>query len=84
LLAGDAVGYVHQLKAKGYFTADEATYAKGVVLLRNEFLARLRGEAPAPKVDIEWAALQALVPTLQFSVDELKDSDFEEAVEAVS
>jgi len=83
LLAGDAAGYVHALKAAGYFTADEVTYARGVVSLRNEFLTRLRSEAP-PKVDLEWEAIKALVPTLQFSVEELKDGDFEETVEAVA
>lgn len=50
LLKGDAVGYVHALKAKGYFTADEATYARGVVSLQREFLGKLAGQVPAPSL----------------------------------
>lgn len=84
LLAGDAVGYVHQLKARGYFTADEAVYAKGVVSLQREFLARLRSEPPTPTVDLEWMRLLHLVPSLQFSVEDLLGTpagcDFPEAI----
>lgn len=43
LLAGDALGYVHELKLAKYFTADEATYAKGVVSLQKEFIVKLSG-----------------------------------------
>lgn len=49
LLKGDAVGYVHALKARGYFTADEATYTKGVVSLQREFIAKLEAR-PAPEM----------------------------------
>jgi hypothetical protein len=81
LLAGDAVGYVHCLKAKGYFTADEAVYCKGVASLQREYLARLRSEAPPERVDIDWIALRDLVPSLQFSADQLRtDNDFEERI----
>ncbi len=84
LLVGDAAGYVHELKAHGYFTADEAVYAKGVISLQREFLARLRSEAPPPAIDLEWLRLQQLVPQLQFSVHDLLDTpagrDFAEAV----
>ena len=38
LLDGDATGYVHELKKAGYFTADEATYLRGVDRLYREFL----------------------------------------------
>jgi hypothetical protein len=79
LLAGDAVGYVHQLKARGYFTADEAPYAKGVVSLQREFAARLRQEAPAVS-DIEWSRLLHIVPTLQFDLAHMVDNEFVEAV----
>lgn len=48
LLAGDAAGYVHALKLKGYFTADEEPYRNGVVSLQKEFLAKLRG-LPEPE-----------------------------------
>lgn len=51
LLAGDAQGYVHALKVAGYFTADEATYAKGVLSLQREFIARIEAR-PAPELPI--------------------------------
>jgi hypothetical protein len=54
LLTGDPHAYVHQLKLKGYFTADEAEYGRGVTGLHTEFLARLENrpapEMPAPDV----------------------------------
>jgi hypothetical protein len=84
LIAGDAVGYVHALKLSHYFTADEAPYARGVVALQREFLARLRAEAPPPAVDLEWHRLQELVPHLQFDLGELIETpignDFAEKV----
>lgn len=55
LLEGDAAGYVHALKMKGYFTADEATYARGVSSLQREFIAKLEalpiGEVDVPEHD---------------------------------
>jgi hypothetical protein len=52
LLAGDADGYVHELKRKGYFTADEGEYRKGVVSLQREFIGKLGAmkvvETPVP------------------------------------
>jgi hypothetical protein len=50
LLDGDAPGYVRALKLKGYFTADEATYLRGVESLFREFSAKLeaRKTDPAP------------------------------------
>ncbi|HTJ17859.1 MAG TPA: hypothetical protein VL494_13860 [Steroidobacteraceae bacterium] len=50
LLAGDAAGYVHALKLAGYFTADEATYARTVVSLHKEFLGKLAGQNPGELV----------------------------------
>ncbi len=41
LLAGDPAGYVHALKMKGYFTADEATYRRGVERIFAEYLSGL-------------------------------------------
>lgn len=76
LLAGDAQGYVHQLKAKGYFTADEAVYAKGVCSLQREYLARLRSEEPPPASDLEWLRLLHEVPRLQYSVSELLETSY--------
>lgn len=84
LLRGDAAAYVHALKLQGYFTADESVYAKGVISLQREMLARIRAEAPPPAVDLEWARLKILVPQLQFDASELLETttgnDFAEAV----
>jgi hypothetical protein len=49
LLTGNPTAYVHALKLAGYFTADEAEYAKGVVGLFTEFVARLSSR-PAPSM----------------------------------
>ena len=76
LLAGDAQGYVHQLKAKGYFTADESTYAKGVCSLQREYLARLNSEEPPPQADLEWLRLLHAVPLLQYDVSELLETSY--------
>lgn len=51
LLAGDAVAYVHELKAAKYFTADEATYARTTLSLQREFIAKLQGR-PAPIIPV--------------------------------
>jgi hypothetical protein len=51
LLAGDAVAYVHALKVAGYFTADEATYARTTLSLQREFIAKLKGR-PAPIIPV--------------------------------
>jgi hypothetical protein len=84
LLDGDPVGYVHTLKMAGYFTADEATYARGVCSLHREMLARLRSEEPPKDVDLEWAKLVETVPQLQFDLTDLVDTsigaDFPEAI----
>jgi len=78
LLAGDALGYVHALKVAGYFTADEALYARGVVSLHKEMLARIRSEAPPAKVDLEWERLLRAVPGMQFDLLDMADNDFVE------
>jgi len=38
-LTGDATGYVHELRRRGYFTADETRYRLGVVSLVNTYKA---------------------------------------------
>lgn len=58
LLAGDAAGYVHQLKLKGYFTAAEGPYAAGVISLQKEFLGRLSGHSSEDAV-VDWDAVHA-------------------------
>ncbi len=66
LLAGDAVSYVHELKVAGYFTADEATYARTTLALQREFIAKLEArpapETPLPPVEEvrEWLSPQVL------------------------
>lgn len=50
LLAGDAAGYVHALRAAGYFTAPEDVYARTVVALHKEFLGKLGGQNPGEQV----------------------------------
>jgi hypothetical protein len=84
LLLGDAVAYVHSLKAHGYFTADEGAYRRGVVSIRDEYLARIRNEAPPVAVDLGWEALKLSVPGLQFDLADLIDTplgaDFAEVV----
>lgn len=52
LLQGDARGYVHALKTAGYFTAPEEDYAKGVLSLQKEFIAKLERSAPPPEVPV--------------------------------
>jgi hypothetical protein len=74
LLAGDALGYVHALKLAGYFTADEATYAKSVVSMQREFLGKLAGQAPdthEPE-DHEWEAIRASIQG--HSLERIQDS----------
>lgn len=63
LLDGDALGYVHALKVAGYFTADEASYAKGVVSLQKEFIGKLSGLNPEPfdPPDHDWAEIRARI-----------------------
>lgn len=51
LLTGNPIAYVHALKLKGYFTADETSYARGVAGLHAEFVARIAGR-PAPEMDV--------------------------------
>jgi hypothetical protein len=64
LLKGDAVGYVRAIKAKGYFTADEAKYRAGVVSMQREFIGKLSGLSldPALTDDDMCAALACVAP----------------------
>lgn len=54
LLAGDAVAYVAELRAKGYFTASLEDYTKGVVSLQKQFVTKLErleaNDTPLPTV----------------------------------
>ncbi len=51
LLTGNPLAYVHELKKKGYFTADETVYGKAVASIHAEFVARLAGR-PAPVMGV--------------------------------
>lgn len=72
LLAGDPVGFVHELKIASYFTADETAYRNTVVKLHAEFLGKLRGlqveEVHRP--DLEWEVLRATVIGNRFGEDQ--------------
>jgi len=72
LLEGDAVGYVRALKAKGYFTADEATYARAVLSLQKEFIARLNAR-PAPEMPVmEPEEVHSLIARQPFNIAEVQ------------
>jgi hypothetical protein len=59
LLAGDAAGYVHNLKLKGYFTAVEAPYLAGVASMQREFEARLSNAPTVIAAVVDWDAIHA-------------------------
>jgi len=77
LLEGDPVGYVHALKLKGYFTADETKYRTAVVSLHNEMLGRLDGIPVAePAIDWPFAQIMADVHRVQFDDLDLDGDGF--------
>lgn len=83
MLEGDATRWVHALKQLGYFTADEATYARGVVSLKNEMLAKLHGiVVPETKIEpvvfdeaTSWFAYQMAVDSLDRILREDRDDN---------
>lgn len=48
ILVGDAAGFVHELEAARYFTADEGLYLAGVQSLYKELLARVKASPDVP------------------------------------
>lgn len=46
--AGNVAGMVHEMKLKGYFTADEGQYLAGVASICREFQGKLAGQHPDP------------------------------------
>jgi flagellum-specific peptidoglycan hydrolase FlgJ len=46
--AGDTADFAHRLKARGYFTADEAQYAAGLRARYQQMAAAVPESAPAP------------------------------------
>jgi len=71
LLAGNATAYVHELRARGYFTANESQYLAGVASLQREFLAKLRGDpsAHSPMPEHNARAWDALTIRLRDDLD---------------
>lgn len=57
-LNGDAAAFVHGLKLRGYFTADEAPYLKAVQGMYGEFLAH--AQVPDPE-SLDFDALRSVV-----------------------
>lgn len=47
MCAGNAVGMCHEMKLRGYYTADEGQYTAGVVSIQKEFVGKLAGQRPA-------------------------------------
>ena len=63
LVHGDAPGMVHEMKARGYMTADEQPYARPVISLQREFLGKLKGlpVEPFEPTDDEFERLMATI-----------------------
>jgi hypothetical protein len=73
-MAGDPAGFVHELKRKGYFTADEGPYVKAVSSMFREFLPFVEGlsdaaELSAEPVPAELDELEQLRLTLPAQLD---------------
>jgi len=69
LLTGNATAWVHALKMAGYFTADEATYAKGVVSLQKEFLSKINKMPVTESLSVAdcHGICQTIVPQFQLA-----------------
>jgi hypothetical protein len=73
VLAGDVPGYCHKLRTMGYYTADEAEYAKAV----NSIFATYSKNIP----EIVWSAgpfYENLAPLTEFAATTLRSADDEE------
>lgn len=82
LLEGDAEGYVRALHRKGYFTADPDVYARGVVSLQREFVARL-SDRPAtvePQPDAE--TIRSMLASQEWNLREVRALATEAAVDS--
>ncbi len=78
LQIGEPIAFVRALKAGGYFTADEAPYARAVASLHREFLAKLEGKNPTEtRLDEpEWQGSRALaMAALARAADVALDAD---------
>ncbi len=66
-LNGDSTGFVHGLKQRGYFTADEAPYRAAVQRLCTEFFDYMSkglldpDDATITPTTVDWATLRALI-----------------------
>lgn len=73
LLEGDPDGYVRALHAKGYFTAPVDVYAKGVISLHREFVAKLSARpAPAPDFQPSVEVIREMVATQEWNQREVQ------------
>lgn len=77
MFTGHAPSFVHALKMERYFTADEATYARGVSSLQREFVGKLMGlPDPEPMPDHDFDALAAVAVGQQFDTLDLDGDGF--------
>ncbi len=62
LQLGEPIAFVHAMKVAGYFTADEAPYARAAASLFREFSLKLEGRSPDETLlpEPEWAAARGL------------------------
>jgi hypothetical protein len=69
LQIGEPYGFVHSMKRAGYFTADEAPYARAVASLYKEFLLKIEGKSPPVTELLEptWNGARALALALAAS-----------------
>jgi hypothetical protein len=74
LIAGDAAGFVHQLKAGGYFTADEGQYAHNVVSLFHEY-AKLPFQVAADEPVIDDETRERVMGLVALSLSEIARAD---------
>lgn len=82
LQQGEPVGFVAAMKRGGYFTADEAPYAKAVSSLFREFMLKLEGRVPDETVLDEpvWKAARgvaelAMARAAEQAVDYAREGD---------
>jgi bacillopeptidase F (M6 metalloprotease family) len=80
LETGDPIGFVRVMKAGGYFTADEGTYAKAVAFFYKEFLFKIEGKSPPETAlpEHEWSnargfAALAIANAARESVDAARE-----------
>jgi hypothetical protein len=73
VIEGDPKGYSHELKVAGYYTANEASYTRGVVRLFDEFMKR-KDELLSWKKD-EHDTDPAPPPDMEEDIQDIHDTD---------